>query len=390
MVHPMLSHCCLSCLWHWCIVAKRLDVLGCHLVWREASVQDTLWHGEAGWCHVEQSTWGPSCPLKGHSPQFSVHVCCGQLVWWIKMPLGTDAGLGQATFHYMWTQFPHRTLSMGELGQKGHSRPPLFSRSTLWPNGRPSQQLLSSYVGMSDGLCASQQLCHSTWHHTSRRVYNVMSVTDCFSVDSSDLLLHREYVQQSLCWVLTDPITSVDDRLAWVLGRHLHHSQQAPVMSHVIISHTHTHAICTVMSHTSSFHTPLTVNVWLLQRICYWSRAAIITAEQSVCCYMHVTSCTKSNAQKVSVLKKCKNWRCVNGLKTSVNHDKNLQSKHQVCCVEDSRWKRRQETHQEMRQWTQNFLRRHRTCRPAPMPIERTSWLLLSIYANGSTYTHQT
>jgi len=130
------------------------------------------------------------------------------------MPLGTDAGLGQATFHYMWTQFPHRTLSMGELGQKGHSRPPLFSRSTLWPNGRPSQQLLSSYVGMSDGLCASQQLCHSTWHHTSRRVYNVMSVTDCFSVDSSDLLLHREYVQQSLCWVLTDPITSVDDRLA--------------------------------------------------------------------------------------------------------------------------------------------------------------------------------
>jgi len=25
---------CLSCLWRWCIVAKRLEGLGCHLVWR--------------------------------------------------------------------------------------------------------------------------------------------------------------------------------------------------------------------------------------------------------------------------------------------------------------------------------------------------------------------
>jgi len=32
---------------------------------------------------------------KGHSPpQFSAHICCGQMAAWIKMPLGTEVGLG--------------------------------------------------------------------------------------------------------------------------------------------------------------------------------------------------------------------------------------------------------------------------------------------------------
>jgi len=30
----------------------------------------------------------------GHSPQFSVHVCCGQTAGWIKMSLGTEVGHG--------------------------------------------------------------------------------------------------------------------------------------------------------------------------------------------------------------------------------------------------------------------------------------------------------
>jgi len=33
--------------------------------------------------------WGQSPP-----PQFSVHVYCGQTAEWIKMPLGTEVGLG--------------------------------------------------------------------------------------------------------------------------------------------------------------------------------------------------------------------------------------------------------------------------------------------------------
>ena len=31
---------------------------------------------------------------KGHRSQISVDVCCGQMVRWIEMPLGTKVGLG--------------------------------------------------------------------------------------------------------------------------------------------------------------------------------------------------------------------------------------------------------------------------------------------------------
>jgi len=33
-------------------------------------------------------------PQKGHSPQFSAHVCCGQMAGLIKMPLGMEVDLG--------------------------------------------------------------------------------------------------------------------------------------------------------------------------------------------------------------------------------------------------------------------------------------------------------
>jgi len=37
-------------------------------------------------------------PPKGHSPQFSAHICCGQMPPWIKMPLGMEVGLGRGDF----------------------------------------------------------------------------------------------------------------------------------------------------------------------------------------------------------------------------------------------------------------------------------------------------
>ena len=38
-------------------------------------------------------------PPKGHSlPQFSAHICCGQMAAWIKMPLGKELGLGPGDF----------------------------------------------------------------------------------------------------------------------------------------------------------------------------------------------------------------------------------------------------------------------------------------------------
>jgi len=38
--------------------------------------------------------WEPGPPPpKGHSPQFSAHICCGQMARWIKVPLGRKVGL---------------------------------------------------------------------------------------------------------------------------------------------------------------------------------------------------------------------------------------------------------------------------------------------------------
>jgi len=129
---------------------------------------------------------GDSAPLKrgtAPSPQFSAHVCWDQTAGWMKMPLGTEVGLvqrqycvrsgpsplpktgAQQTHHFSarvycgqsagWTKMPFGTeigLSPGHIvldgdpapPRKGTQQPPLFAPCLLWPNGRPSQLLLSS------------------------------------------------------------------------------------------------------------------------------------------------------------------------------------------------------------------------------------------------------
>jgi len=37
---------------------------------------------------------GDPSSTKGHSPQFSAHLCCGQTAGWMKMPLGREVGFG--------------------------------------------------------------------------------------------------------------------------------------------------------------------------------------------------------------------------------------------------------------------------------------------------------
>jgi len=37
-------------------------------------------------------------PLKGHSPQFSAHICSGQMAAWIKMSLGMELSLSPGDF----------------------------------------------------------------------------------------------------------------------------------------------------------------------------------------------------------------------------------------------------------------------------------------------------
>ena len=36
--------------------------------------------------------------VQAYSPQFSAHICCGQMAGWIKMPLGMEVGLGPGDF----------------------------------------------------------------------------------------------------------------------------------------------------------------------------------------------------------------------------------------------------------------------------------------------------
>ena len=67
------------------VVAKRLDGLRCHLVWRYTLAQATVFDRD------------PVIPRKKgtHTPtQFLARVYCGQTAGWIKMPLGMEVGLG--------------------------------------------------------------------------------------------------------------------------------------------------------------------------------------------------------------------------------------------------------------------------------------------------------
>jgi len=74
-------------------------------------------------------------PKRGHSPSLFDRVYCGQTAGWIKMPFGTELGLDPAG---------HIVLDEDPAPPKG-AQPPTFGRCLLWPNGRPSQLLLSTY-----------------------------------------------------------------------------------------------------------------------------------------------------------------------------------------------------------------------------------------------------
>jgi len=134
------------------------------------------------WTHCAR--WGPSPKGAQHlhpPPEFLAHVCCGQAAGWIKMPFGREINLSpgnnvldgdptppskkEAQHPQLWPMYCSQTagwikMPFGmevDLGPghivldgaqlhpgMGHSSPTLFGRCLLWPNGRPSQLLLSS------------------------------------------------------------------------------------------------------------------------------------------------------------------------------------------------------------------------------------------------------
>jgi len=86
-------------------------------------------------------------PPKGHSPQFSAHICCGQMATWIKMVLSMELGLSSADFVLDGDPAP--------LSKKG-SQPPRqkIGSCLLWPNGWMHQDATWYGDGLQpSGLC---------------------------------------------------------------------------------------------------------------------------------------------------------------------------------------------------------------------------------------------
>ena len=71
-------------------------IFGPRLLWPNSCMdQDATWYRGRPRRTRHCVRWGPSSPpLKGHSPQFSANVSCGQTAGWTKMPLGMEVGLG--------------------------------------------------------------------------------------------------------------------------------------------------------------------------------------------------------------------------------------------------------------------------------------------------------
>jgi len=60
-------------------------------------------------------------------PQFSAHICCGQMAGWIKMPLGREVSLEASNIVLDGDPAPSP--------QKWEELPPQFSAHLVWPNG---------------------------------------------------------------------------------------------------------------------------------------------------------------------------------------------------------------------------------------------------------------
>jgi len=112
---------CLSCL------SVSLVYCGQMVAWIKMKDETWLAGRARPWLHYVR--WGPSSPsskVAQFLPQFSAHICCGQMVGWNKMPLGMEVGLDPGDC-VIW--------GPSSLPQKGPSSPAIFGLCLLWPNG---------------------------------------------------------------------------------------------------------------------------------------------------------------------------------------------------------------------------------------------------------------
>jgi len=80
----------------WIKGTQQPPIFGPCLLWPNGWMdQDETWLGGRPRPWPQCVRWWPSSPSrKGHRPQFSANVGCGQTTGWIKMPLGREVGFG--------------------------------------------------------------------------------------------------------------------------------------------------------------------------------------------------------------------------------------------------------------------------------------------------------
>ena len=98
-----------------------------------------------GWMD-QDVRWGPS-PPKGHNPQFSAHICCGQTAGWIKMPLAREVDLGPG----------HIVLDEDPALPKG-AQHPLFSAHDYCSQTVAHLSCCWALVSLPRGLCSVRLL----------------------------------------------------------------------------------------------------------------------------------------------------------------------------------------------------------------------------------------
>jgi len=76
-------------------------------------------------------------------------VYCGETVGWINMKLGVEVGLGHG----------HIVLDVDPASPKKWHRTPTFRPCLLWPNGGPSQLLLSTCLTNRTKTCKRSWFC---------------------------------------------------------------------------------------------------------------------------------------------------------------------------------------------------------------------------------------
>jgi len=95
-------------------------IFGLCLFWPNSWVDQDVTGMEVGLDTGDFVLVGDPAPQKWSPPQFSAHVCCGQTAGWIKMPLGTEVGLGPS--HIVLDEDPAAPMERGTT-QPG---PPTF------------------------------------------------------------------------------------------------------------------------------------------------------------------------------------------------------------------------------------------------------------------------